>query len=136
MQPAFRDLLRSALLGGGLCSFLLSGPAWSAEPAKPAGEPASQAKDAAAPEIPEVSLYDGLRSGELGASAEGRGDGRMTLSVTNRSRRQLRVVLPPGLVASGLSGQFGGGGFGGGGLGGGGFGGGGQGGLGGGGGGL
>ena len=47
--------------------------------------------------------------------AEGRGDGRMTVSVTNRTKRQLRVVLPPGLIAQGATGQFGGmGGMGGG----------------------
>ena len=45
-------------------------------------------------------LLDGLRSGDLGVGqAEGRGDGRMTLSVTNRPNKKLRVVLPPGLVA-------------------------------------
>ena len=90
-------------------------------------------------DAPALGLFDGLRSGVLRVSAEGTGGDRMTLSVTNRSSRPLRVVLPPGLIASGAAGQFGGGGFGGGGLGGGGFGGGGFGGgagLGGGGGGL
>jgi hypothetical protein len=43
----------------------------------------------------------------------------MMVNVTNTTNRQLRVVLPPGLVASGATGQFGGGGFGGGGFGGG-----------------
>ena len=47
--------------------------------------------------------------------AEGTGDGRISIAVTNKSDRQLNVVLPPGLVASGATGQFGGGGFGGGG---------------------
>ena len=41
-------------------------------------------------------------------TAEGTGDGRMTLSLTNRTNRKLRVVLPPGLIASGATGQFGG----------------------------
>jgi hypothetical protein len=89
-------------------------------------------------DIRSVNLLEGLRSGQLAVEAKGTGDGRMTVSVTNRTRKSLRVVLPPGLVASGSSGQFGGmGGFGGGGMGGmggggmGGFGGGGMGGLGG-----
>ena len=39
----------------------------------------------------------------------------MTLSLTNRTRRQLRVVLPPGIIAQSATGQFGGmGGMGGG----------------------
>ena len=42
-------------------------------------------------------------------TAEGTGDGRMTLSLTNRTNPKLRVVLPPGLIASGATGQFGGG---------------------------
>jgi hypothetical protein len=73
---------------------------------RPQDNPA--ASDAAA-----VNLFDGLRDGRLAAIAEGRGDGRMTLSITNQSSTRLRVVLPPGLVASGASGQFGGGGIGG-----------------------
>jgi hypothetical protein len=57
-----------------------------------------------------------MRDGLVAVEAEGRGDGRMTLSVTNNTRRQLRVVLPPGIIAQGATGQFGGmGGMGGGG---------------------
>ena len=43
----------------------------------------------------------------------------MTMTVTNKTRRQLRVVLPPGIIAQGATGQFGGMGGGGGGMGGG-----------------
>jgi hypothetical protein len=65
--------------------------------------------------LPPVSLLDAMREGKVEVSATGIGDGRMTLSVTNRTRGKLRVVLPPGLIASGASGQFGGmGGMGGG----------------------
>ncbi len=71
------------------------------------------------PAQPALSLLDGLRSGQLGLEALGRGDNTMTLSVTNRTRHRIRVVLPPGLIASGATGQFGGmGGMGGGGMGG------------------
>jgi hypothetical protein len=100
-------------IGGALCAAVLTGPAG-------ASEPAPKARDTS---IPTVDLFDGLRQGTVSVSAEGTGDGRMALSVTNNSNRPLRVVLPPGLLASGATGQFGGGGFGGG--GGGGFGGGG-----------
>jgi hypothetical protein len=99
-----------AVVGGGLLALGLAGTAWGDEPERPA-----QGKE----EVPSVSLFDGLRSRRLAVEAEGLGDGRMTLTVTNRTDRKLRVVLPPGLVASGASGQFGGIGGGGGGLGGG-----------------
>ncbi|QDV32638.1 hypothetical protein [Tautonia plasticadhaerens] len=77
-------------------------------------------------EIPLVDLFEGLRSGRVGLKAEGAKGGAMTLSVTNNTRAPLRVVLPPGLIASGAAGQFGGmggmgggmGGMGGGGMGG------------------
>jgi len=65
--------------------------------------------------IPNVDLLDAHRHGLVSVAAEGRGDGRMTISVTNRTRRPLRVVLPPGIIAQGATGQFGGmGGMGGG----------------------
>jgi hypothetical protein len=104
-------MIMSVLLSGGLGLFSLGGRSHAAEPKADAN--------------PALSLFDGLRSGVLQVSAKGTGGDRMTLSVTNRSARPLRVVLPPGLLASGAAGQFGGGGFGGGGFGGGGFGGGG-----------
>ena len=66
-------------------------------------------------DIPEVSLLDAVRAGDVAVEAEGIGDGRMMISVTNNSSRRLNVVLPPGLIASGASGQMGGmGGMGGG----------------------
>src|SRR4051812_31113842 len=66
-------------------------------------------------DVPQVDLLDALRDGLISATGEGIGDGRMTMSVTNRTKRRLRVVLPPGIVAQGATGQFGGmGGMGGG----------------------
>ena len=56
-----------------------------------------------------VDVLKGLQNGQLSVSAEGTGDGRMTMSLTNRTNTKLRVVLPPGLIASGATGQFGGG---------------------------
>jgi hypothetical protein len=112
-----RVMMMSVLLSGGLGLLALGGRSLADEPGPD--------------EAPSLGLFDGLRSGALRASAEGTGGDRMTLSVTNRSSRALRVVLPPGLLASGAAGQFGAGAFGGngfgaGGPGGNGFGGGGQ----------
>jgi hypothetical protein len=90
-------------------------------PAQAPGSPAAdrakdgklQAKDDK--KVPEMNLLDAMRAGLVSAKAEGIGDGRMTLSVTNRSKHQLRVVLPPGIIAQSATGQFGGmGGMGGG----------------------
>src|SRR5262249_37940682 len=115
--PTFR-LTASAWLFGGL---LAMPPAASVGASEPAPTPP-------ATPVPSITLFEGIRAGALSVAAEGSGDGRMILSVKNRKSTPLRVVLPPGLIASGASGQFAGGGFGGaggGGLGGGGFGGGG-----------
>ncbi len=76
-------------------------------------------------DVPETNLLDAVRDGLVAVDADGRADGRMTMTITNKTRRQLRVVLPPGIIAQGATGQFGGLGGGGGGLGGGGLGGGG-----------
>jgi hypothetical protein len=55
-----------------------------------------------------IDVLQGLQTGRLSATAKGTGDGRMTLLLTNRTSKKLRVVLPPGLIASGATGQFGG----------------------------
>ena len=133
MTQLFRELNRAAILAGGvLCFFAAPSAVNGAEPAAPK----------AATELPSVSLFDALKKGDIAVEAKGNGDGGMTVVVKNKTRRKLRVVLPPGLVASGASGQMGGmggmgggggGGMGGGGMGGGGMGGGGGGGMGGGG---
>ncbi len=57
-------------------------------------------------EIPTYNLLDAMRDGLVSVDAQGRGDGRMTVAVTNSSSRKLRVVLPPGLVAQGAAGQM------------------------------
>ena len=65
--------------------------------------------------VPEIDLLEARQKGMVSVQAEGRGDGRMTLSVTNRTRHALRVVLPPALIAASATGQMGGmGGMGGG----------------------
>ncbi len=104
--------------------------AWADEPVRPDDEtarsteksvksPRSTRSSATAAPLPGVSLFDAVKTGAVSVDAEGTGDGNMAIVVTNNTNRKLRVVLPPGLVASGATGQFGGmGGMGGGGMGG------------------
>jgi hypothetical protein len=112
MCPSPRLQGLSLLVVGGL---LLLAPASQARADEPALTP--QVQNSKEDEVPTYNLLDALRDGIVSVNAEGIGDGRMILSVTNKTKRQLRVVLPPGLIASGTTGQFGGmggmGGFGG-----------------------
>ncbi len=65
--------------------------------------------------VQELSLLDALRDHQVTAKAEGIGDGRITLTITNHANHKLRVVLPPGIITQGATGQMGGmGGMGGG----------------------
>ncbi|MHC5543638.1 hypothetical protein ACYOEI_35890, partial [Singulisphaera rosea] len=89
----------SALVGGLILAFPFSSA--SAQAVK---NEATAVKD----EAPAVNLLEALRDRSIGVKAEGTGDGRMTLSVTNNTKRPLRVVLPPGLIATSATGQFGG----------------------------
>src|SRR5262249_21276617 len=117
MQIAISSRTRIVALMGGLCLLV---PAVRGL----ADEPAVKSKDAkakATADIPEISLFEAVRQGQVSATAEGSGDGRMTLSLTNRTNRQLKGVLPPGRIAAGVTGRMGGmGGMGGGMMGGGG----------------
>jgi hypothetical protein len=120
MRPALQHFAWPALLIGGLVLLPIV-PATAADgPAKPKvkakAKTSRSAKLPTEAQIPAVNLLTALRNGEISVHAEGIGDGRMTVSITNLSHRQLRVVLPPGLIASGATGQFGG--MGGGGMGG------------------
>src|SRR5690349_19221779 len=98
MNGMLRHAVVSALVGG-LVVFVPG----SAQAQQPAGN-----KNKKTVEIPDVSLLDAVRNGDVSVDAEGIGDGRMMVSVTNNSSRKLNVVLPPGLIASGATGQFGG----------------------------
>src|SRR5579883_3271178 len=92
-----------ALPGDSAGKTAASPPKAHAEPAK-----ASLAPGTAEPEPPEVNLLEAMRQGTVSVHAEGMDDGRMKMSLTNRTRRPLRVVLPPGVIAQGATGQFGG----------------------------
>ena len=65
--------------------------------------PARAADDADAA----VPILDAERRGLLTAEARGTGAYEVRVELTNRSDRRLRVVLPPGLVATSLTGQRG-----------------------------
>jgi hypothetical protein len=59
-------------------------------------------------DLPPLNLLDAVKQGRVAVQAEGRSDGRVTVSVTNRTRKPLRVVLPPGIIAQNATGQMGG----------------------------
>ena len=112
MRFALDQSTRLAFLAAGLWLVGSGSSAFADEPATPAEVKIEPEKT---DEAPSVSLYDAVRQGDVAVKAEGRGDGRMTVSLTNKSKRPLKVILPPGLIASGATGQFGGmGGMGGG----------------------
>ena len=88
---------------------------WAVDPPVRPSDKAKRSVKNSELDIVEINLLEGIGNGRISADAEGMGDGRMTLSLTNRSSRQLRVVLPPGIIAQSATGQFGGmGGMGGG----------------------
>ena len=105
-----------------LCAFLLISSAVSAGfgQTQSLAQSNKQAKASASTNqldpFTNVNLIEGMKSGLIDAKAVGTGDGRMTISVQNKTNRRLRVILPPGLIASGASGQMGGMGGGGGGA--------------------
>jgi len=65
----------------------------------------SQSQSKAEPAVPEISLLDAAKQGLISVQAEGIGDGRMTVTLKNRTNKKLHVILPPGLVAQGATGQ-------------------------------
>ncbi len=109
MNRALRSLI--PMFAGTL---LLAAPSMA-----PAQTPTDKTPQSGSPgaeaDIPSYSLLEASSKGLVSVDARGTDDGRMTVSVTNRTRRPLRVVLPPGIVAQSATGQFGGmGGMGGG----------------------
>jgi hypothetical protein len=112
-------MIRSTTLLVGLVITVSAGPVTRAladEQAKANSATTTRSKKAAVDvEPPTMDLLQAMRNRSVSAFAKGTGDGRMSISITNRTRGTLRVVLPPGIVAQGATGQFGGmGGMGGG----------------------
>ena len=77
---------------------------WRRKPPRPRRSSAGPTPETE-PKVEALSLLDAATAGKIVARAEGNGDGRMTVSVTNRRRRS-HVVLPPGLIAVGATGQI------------------------------
>ena len=121
-----RDVFMPAFVVGGLLSLIASGPGAAADPAaqgnptapvrrnrlnrKPGAPDMPKTADEAAGQAPPLlNLLDALRAGQIEVQAKGMDDGRMTVSLTNRTHKSPRVV-PPASASSppGLSGQFGG----------------------------
>ena len=85
------------------CSLLATSATARAEPA----EPAPTGDDAT---TQTVSVLDAKKAGDLKVEARGAGDDRVKITLTNASAKRLKVVLPPGLVASSATAQPRGGG--------------------------
>ena len=100
-----RPLGWTAALSLGLTGslFVFGTPALAGD--TPAAAPGASA--ASDDKVPTYNLIDAVNQGLVTVNAEGDGKGRMTLAVKNRSKNQLRVVLPPGLIASGASRRIG-----------------------------
>ena len=60
----------------------------------------STATQASDKEPVSIDVLEGIRTGKISATARGKGDGRITLSLKNKTNTKLRVVLPPGLIVS------------------------------------
>ncbi len=55
-----------------------------------------------------ADLLAATRAGHVAVEAIGTGSDQMTMKVTNQTNQKLKIVLPPGLIATGATGQFGG----------------------------
>ncbi len=82
---------------GLLTATALGAPAW-AEPAEPL-----PSADASASES--VSILDAVKAGDLSVEVRGAGQDRVKMTLKNASARRLKVVIPPGLVASSAAAQ-------------------------------
>ncbi len=96
-----RALSAAALLTGSLYG--------AASPVRAEPETPTPPAEIAASET--VSVLDAVKSGDLTVEVRGAGQDRVKMSVKNTSARRLKVVIPPGLVASSAAGQAGGRGF-------------------------
>src|SRR5262245_9044846 len=90
-----RVAVSATIVGAGLFWFSTSIPSARADDG-PGTKKAAKAQvatvDRDKDELPALNLLEAARAGTVSLNAEGTGDGRMTLSVTNKTKRQLRVV--------------------------------------------
>jgi hypothetical protein len=96
--------LVQAWSAAGLMTCSLAATAW----AEPGEAPPTDATTGRA-----VSVLDARKAGDLKIEARGSGQDRVKITLTNKSAQRLKVVLPPGLVASSAVAQGRGGGGGG-----------------------
>jgi len=81
------------------CSLFLG----ATTPARAETDGPAPTADAAASET--VSVLDARKAGDLAISVRGAGQDRVKMTVKNTTGRRLKVILPPGLVASSAAGQ-------------------------------
>lgn len=93
-----RAAMAAGLLGGSLITGAGLARAQDAEPADPVPGPEFQAEA--------VDLLRARDAGLVGVELRGAGEEAVRVALHNASPRRLRVVLPPGLVASSATGQF------------------------------
>ncbi len=100
-------LVRAGLAAGLASSiiFLVGATARGQAPAAKDPEPSSAPAGLA---TETVDLLGGRNAGDLDVVARGHGQDRVKLSIHNRSKHRLNVIIPPGLVASSAVGQPGG----------------------------
>lgn len=98
-------LVRACSAAGLFGAFLLTSPAPAADPSGPV--PGDETN------VETVQILDARNSGAIDLTVRGQGDDQVRVTLKNTSKKRLRVVLPPGLVASSAAGQPGalGGGF-------------------------
>jgi len=95
-------LVRAVSAAGLVVASLGLGGMAQAQSNKPSSEPASQPVGVA---TETVDLLSASRSGDLVVTARGQGQDRVRISIQNKSRKRLNVVIPPGLVAASTVGQ-------------------------------
>src|SRR3954465_10408368 len=97
-------LARAWSAAGLLTCSMLAAPAL-AEPEEPAPSAGAGTET--------VRVLDARQSGDVALEVRGQGQDRFKIAIRNTSSKRLNVVLPPGLVASSVTGQGGrgGGGF-------------------------
>src|SRR5437588_362580 len=99
MRLAHRCLryVSAPVLAGGLFVSATPGPSARAADPVPAPAPAELNADGVPVEkdVPTYDLIDAAKKGLISLSAEGSGDGRMNVNIKNRTKKPLRVVMPP-----------------------------------------
>ncbi len=93
-------LVRALSATGLLALSTLAGPIRADEPLDPVPGAEATAQN--------VEILQAERDGDITLDVRGHGDDQVRVTVHNVSPRRLNVVLPPGLVASAASAQFGG----------------------------